>query len=163
MSFNNRFEGDRRDVNLIAKLLAELPGILNIALRGAARLLVRKEFTECPSSDAIKDEWRLEADQVRQFVEEYCGEKPDQRVASRKVFSSYQAWAREAGSIEQSAKIRFPVDYRDWASPTIKVQKVNAKSLDSNFFATIFKPLAGWRRWRTFLTSFLYQFLSSGI
>ena len=97
LSFNNRFEGDRRDVNLIAKLLAELPGILNIALRGAARLLVRKEFTECPSSDAIKDEWRIEADQVRQFVEECCGEKPDERVASRKVFSSYQVWAREAG------------------------------------------------------------------
>ena len=97
LSFNNRFEGDRRDVNLIAKLLAELPGILNIALRGATRLLVRKDFTECPSSDAIKDEWRLEADQVRQFVEECCAEKPDERVASRTIFSSYQVWAREAG------------------------------------------------------------------
>jgi P4 family phage/plasmid primase-like protien len=39
LSFNKRFEGDHRDVNLSQKLLAELPGIFNIALSGLARLL----------------------------------------------------------------------------------------------------------------------------
>lgn len=97
LSFNNRFEGDKRDVGLTDKLLAELPGIFNIALRGLARLLEHGRFTECPSSDAIKASWQMETDQVRQYVEAYCVIDAHARVSSKSLFRSYRSWATEVG------------------------------------------------------------------
>ena len=97
VTFNNRFEGDRRDVSLTSKLLVELPGIFNIALRGLARLLERGQFTECPSSDTAKDEWRLETDQVQQFVQARCVADGSARTGSGMLFYEYRAWGHEAG------------------------------------------------------------------
>ena len=107
LSFNNRFEGNHRDVNLTTKLLSELPGIFNLALKGLARLLDKKRFTDCPSSNAIKVEWRLEADQVRQFVDEYCLKKPSKRVAFSVVFNAYKAWADDSGIRQPVSKNTF--------------------------------------------------------
>jgi len=97
LSFNNRFEGSRRDAGLTQKLLAELPGILNIALIGLARLLDNDHFTECPSSDLIKKDWRLESDQIRQFIEELCISAPEAQVSSAQLFNAYLEWARVTG------------------------------------------------------------------
>lgn len=97
LSFNNRFEGERRDVGLADKLTAELPGIFNIALKGLARLLERGRFTECASSDAVKKAWRLETDQVQQFVEACCVAVPDAREGSGSLFRAYRDWAHAAG------------------------------------------------------------------
>lgn len=97
LSFNNRFEGDQRDIGLSKKLLAELPGIFNIALRGLARLFDQGRFTDCPSSDAAKEAWRLETDQVRQFVEACCVVDKHARVASGSLFQAYRYWANEVG------------------------------------------------------------------
>lgn len=97
LAFNNRFEGDSRDVGLTDKLLAELPGIFNIALRGLARLLEYGRFTECPSSDAAKEAWQLETDQVRQFVEACCTIDAHARAPSRSLFGEYRCWANGVG------------------------------------------------------------------
>ena len=97
LSFNNRFEGSQRDAGLTQKLLAELPGILNIALVGLARLLDNDHFTDCPSSDLIKKDWRLESDQIGQFIEELCVSAPEAQVSSAQLFTAYLGWARVTG------------------------------------------------------------------
>ena len=97
LTFNNKFEGDKRDVHLIDKLKAELPGILNIALRGLTRLIVNGAFTECTSSEEIKHQWRLDADQARQFVEEKCTKGNNLRCNSADVYVAYKNWAEHAG------------------------------------------------------------------
>lgn len=97
VTFNNRFEGARRDVHLIDKLKAELPGILNLALAGLQRLYENKAFTECASSAAIARQWRMEADQVAQFVDESCETGLHCRATSADLFSRYQDWAQAAG------------------------------------------------------------------
>ena len=97
LTFNNKFEGDKQDVHLIDKLKAELPGILNIALRGLTRLIVNGAFTECTSSEEIKHQWRLDADQARQFVEEKCTKGNNLRCNSADVYVAYKNWAEHAG------------------------------------------------------------------
>jgi putative DNA primase/helicase len=97
LPFNNKFEGALRDVHLPAKLKAELPGILNLALEGLKRLNERNAFTECASSvEAIK-QWRLEADQVAQFVEEVCEIGSEHSTTSDQLYREYDAWADGAG------------------------------------------------------------------
>lgn len=97
ITFNNKFEGANRDVHLADILKTELPGILNLALAGLQRLIEHKAFTACASSIEITKQWRVEADQVAQFVEECCETGPQCRATSADLFNRYQTWAMNAG------------------------------------------------------------------
>jgi len=62
-------EGDpRRDPHIGDKLLDELPGILNWALRGLVRLLTNNGFTEPPSTEEIKAEWNRLSNPLYAFI-----------------------------------------------------------------------------------------------
>ncbi len=97
LTFNNKFEGKRRDVHLAAKLKDELPGILNMALEGLQRLHERNAFTECISSIEIARQWRMEADQVAQFVADSCETGSGKRTGSGELYLHYLGWAIGAG------------------------------------------------------------------
>ena len=97
LTFNNKFDGSNRDVHLIEKLKAELPGILNMALAGLKRLNENKAFTVCSSSLEITSRWRRESDQVSQFVDEACEINPDKKTAIALLYDSYKAWAMDVG------------------------------------------------------------------
>ena len=97
LTFNRKFEGANRDVRLADKLRAELPGILNLALDGLRRLFTNEAFTEPSSSIAIVRQWRMEADQVAQFVEDACDTGTGCRATSAELFSAYSSWAMDAG------------------------------------------------------------------
>ena len=97
LAFNNKFEGERRDVHLADALRAELPGILNLALAGLQRLIENRAFTECSSSVDVARQWRREADQVAQFIEDSCSTGPGCRTSSNDLYAQYQKWALSAG------------------------------------------------------------------
>jgi P4 family phage/plasmid primase-like protien len=65
----------RRDPGLADKLLAELPGVLNIALAGLARVRSRREFDPDGMLADPREEWHRRADPVRaELLDafEYC-------------------------------------------------------------------------------------------
>lgn len=96
--FNNVFKPEfgNCDPQLKDKLLTELPGILNMALRAYQRAL-EQDFTMPDSCIKARDEWRLEADQVAQFVEERCERDPFGSMPVGDLFKAYQEWALESG------------------------------------------------------------------
>jgi len=97
LTFNNKFEGAERDVHLLDKLKTELPGILNLALAGLQRLFDNNTFTECSSSTDAARLWRMEADQVAQFVADDCETGTHCRATSAVLFTQYLSWANSAG------------------------------------------------------------------
>jgi putative DNA primase/helicase len=97
LTFNNKFEGQKRDVRLGEKLKTELSGIFNTALEGLARLNQNNSFTECPSSNQALNLWRMEADQAAQFVEDCCESETDASTTSGELFRAYVAWADSNG------------------------------------------------------------------
>ena len=98
LEFNRKFEDDGdKDPYLKQKLRAELPGILNAALAAYANVVTTGKFTEPQSSLDAKDQWRLESDQVQQFIEAKCENAPDGWVAVRRLYQSYREWAGDAG------------------------------------------------------------------
>ncbi len=97
LEFPNTFPEDKQDVHLKTKLITELPGILNMALRGLGRLIEKGAFTSCPSSLERTKEWRMDADQVALFVEEACERDSLAVVESSEVYRKYKEWAMEAG------------------------------------------------------------------
>ncbi len=98
LTFNHKFEGSACDPHLSDKLIAELPGIFNMALDAIAGVIARKAFTDPPSSIDAKQHWRMESDQVAQFLEECCELSKDHHSVSHDIYARYQLWAKEAGS-----------------------------------------------------------------
>lgn len=88
LSFNRKFEGENCDPLLKEKLLAELPGILNLALEAIAGVLLRKSFTVSESCEMQKAKWRNDADQAGQFVEEVCELIPSERTPSVHIWNA---------------------------------------------------------------------------
>ena len=96
LTFNRTFSSGEQDPNLKETLIKELPGILNMCL-DAYRFALIIDFAKPQSSDAAKTEWRLEADQVEQFVEESCVPQCDARAKVGDVFKAYIFWADDNG------------------------------------------------------------------
>jgi putative DNA primase/helicase len=97
IQFNRVFEEGERDPQLFEKLQQEMPGILNVALRGLARLYTQKGFTKCESVDAALREWQLETDQVMQFIEDECERGPDFSDFSANLYGQYSLWHSTSG------------------------------------------------------------------
>ena len=97
LPFNRTFSAAEQDKKLKDKLRAELPGILNLALEAMVGVFERNEFTTPPSCEAAKAEWRIEADQAAQFVEDCCVAATGHKETSSDVYRLYMAWAQDVG------------------------------------------------------------------
>ncbi|WP_372972427.1 phage/plasmid primase, P4 family [Marinobacter sp.] len=98
VEFNNKFKPElgNCDPQLKDKLMEELPGILSLALDAYADALTHS-FTMPDSCRQAREQWRLEADQVAQFVEAECQDDPDGKVKPQPLFNAYRQWADENG------------------------------------------------------------------
>lgn len=94
--FNRTFAPHEQDPYLKARLVSELPAILTRALI-AYRHAVTCGFTLAPSSETAKAQWRREADQVMQFVEERCAIDAAGRVAVSELYRVFRQWAEGSG------------------------------------------------------------------
>ena len=70
MEFNNVVKKEDQDKELVNKLLAELPGILNWALVGLNRLMENNAFTIPESSEAALKTYELENNHAKLFFNE---------------------------------------------------------------------------------------------
>lgn len=96
--FNRVFKlGVDADPLLKEKLASELSGIANSALRAYAEVLKRGSFTEPLSCKVSKLEWRMQADQAAQFVEEMCVMDVNATIESGELYRLYVLWASNVG------------------------------------------------------------------
>ena len=96
VTFNRVFSKSEQDPHLKQKLMGELPGILNLCLDAYAAALA-SGFTQPPSSLEALADWKLDADQVAQFVEERCIRNRDGKVRSSEIYREYKLWAEQNG------------------------------------------------------------------
>lgn len=92
-----------RDAGLQAKLLAELPGILAWAVRGAV------EWYEggLRMPDSVRGavaEYRSEMDTLGDFLAEMCVIGPRYRCSNKAIYSAYEKWCEESGTRPMSKK-----------------------------------------------------------
>lgn len=97
ISFNRTFEGSAVDTKLDDALRAELPGIAVWALEGVERLLKQDGYTVPPSSDATRDEWRHEADNVRAFIDDKVDKGETYETTADALYGSYKRYCEEKG------------------------------------------------------------------
>jgi putative DNA primase/helicase len=102
--FEVRFEGKQRDKRLKEKFReSELPGILAWAVRGATSWWRTKDLATPEVVKKATQSYRIEEDQVHQFIEEECRvdgslfEDHHHRILKMFLYKAYQDWARENG------------------------------------------------------------------
>lgn len=86
----------REDRQLTDKLRAELPGILNWALEGLARVRERGRFPDCPESEEAKIRMLHVSEPIRGFVEDKC-ELGDFHIDKAVLYPRYRRYCRTVG------------------------------------------------------------------
>ena len=87
---------ERRDPQLPAKLMAELPGILAFAMRGW-QLYQREGFREPQAVRGATATYRADSDHVGAFLAERCVMGPEHTCTASSLYLAYTLWAAEAG------------------------------------------------------------------
>jgi putative DNA primase/helicase len=92
----------REDLGLMGKLLTELPGILNWALNGLARLRTRGRF-EMPQS-SLEQIQVLEdlSSPVKAFLRERCVVGPTETVRVKSLYGAWRDWCEAEGHTASS-------------------------------------------------------------
>jgi putative DNA primase/helicase len=114
LNFNRVFKPEEQDKHLFKKLKEELPGILNLALEGLARLFKQGDFTLVAEVEEAKKEWQHENDQMSQFVEEACQIRPDHRITSASLYEAYVNWAINTGIRNKLKQRTVTIRLRKW-------------------------------------------------
>ena len=117
--FNQRIRGtEGQNPNLAVELRDELPGLLNWALVGLAKLRKLTQFPECPEGAALKDEHRNACDHELEFLTERVEAADEGSVSSQWLYEQYRVWVREngyhpvgAGNFKNAVKRVFPKSY----------------------------------------------------
>lgn len=109
--FNRSIPQSERILNLEALLMAERSGIFNEAMEAYARVRNTGRFDSCQQSDERIQQYILENDTERMFVEECCELGERFQVNSTELYSAYAEWCR-AGNYYPKTKSSVAKEWR---------------------------------------------------
>ncbi len=99
--FNRTFTAEQQDKNLGIKLTAELPGILNWAIKGC--LEWQQQGLNPPQ--VVLDQvatYKTEMDSIAQFIEQECSLEADTKYSASKLYEAYRHQCQAIGRKPQS-------------------------------------------------------------
>jgi len=99
--FNRTFTAEEQDKELISKLSAELPGILNWAIEGCLAWQQQGLTPPAIIEEQIA-EYRTSMDSISQFIQDECEVDKDHSYAASKFYQAYREWCSGAGRKPQS-------------------------------------------------------------
>lgn len=99
IEFKRRFTGKREDKDLFPRIWEnELPGILNRALNGLARLQERGRFNQPKDAKEGLSAFLGQANPLTAFVEDRCETtEPTAQELLQNLYQAYAEWAKEGG------------------------------------------------------------------
>jgi len=102
--FNKQFKGDEIDIDLSEKLKSEADGIFFFALQGLKRLHKQKKFTESVEVNNKLEEYKLDSNPVKQYMEEkyIVVEDESKGIKSGDLYESYIVWCGDNGFMKMN-------------------------------------------------------------
>jgi putative DNA primase/helicase len=133
LKMTNSFFGNE-DLGLTAKLLAELPAILNWALDGRDRLIERGHFVQPDSAkEAIQDLEDLSSP-ITAFVRDRCAIGVEYSVSVDDAFNSWVLWCSGQGRDHSGTKPTFSRDLKAAVPGVVTKQKRGGGKKPRHFF-----------------------------
>lgn len=87
----------KEDIDLTAKLVAELPGILNWAIEGRERLYRNGRFTTLTSGSDLVEQTHRASSGIQAFIDDACEIGADFFVSKDGLYFAYLAWFDQQG------------------------------------------------------------------
>ena len=99
--FDQTIPESERDYSLASKIIAEeLPGVLNLVLKGLDRILSNREFSHCKSLNNSLNEYRLQQDSIRLFFDDIKATPKPISVSAitlKKLFFDFSDYCKQFG------------------------------------------------------------------
>lgn len=111
VAFHRSFMG-REDLSLQARVMAELPGILNWALDGLDRLTKQGFFTQSSTSLELRTEVDRDSSPVTGWVDDRCVLDPNAEFTLEALLKHYQDWLTAEHMTFSPSLSRFSRDIR---------------------------------------------------
>src|SRR5262249_2853672 len=100
ITMDRRFEGTSdEDIELSAKLVGELEGLLVLAVAGLRRLMSRGRFLFPPSVARARERYRQTLDTVQAFILEQCHLDPEGWLDRAALYRRYRSWCQDEGRL----------------------------------------------------------------
>ncbi|MGB7952464.1 MAG: phage/plasmid primase, P4 family [Candidatus Nitrosopolaris sp.] len=121
-SFENIFEGDDIDVNVIDKLTTErqMSGLLNLSLKALKRLIKDGEFINADNIDDVRKEYNRNSTTVYGFIADMCDVYDDMgkpySTPTRVIYEHYITYCKEKG-LDALASNAFGMEMADFHIP----------------------------------------------
>jgi P4 family phage/plasmid primase-like protien len=94
--YNVSFVG-KEDIGLSEKLLAEIPGITNWALKGLTDLRQTGKLLQPKAGEAMLADFVRLSSPMTAFIEDCCEVGPDKSQTTSEVFKAWQLWCQDNG------------------------------------------------------------------
>jgi putative DNA primase/helicase len=111
LELGHSFFGEE-DPDLTAKLLAELPGILQWAIDGWNRLRQRGHFEQPTSSAGLIDDLEDLASPVAAWVRQRCVKGAGEQVVCTAAYADFKQWCQEQGHQHVATSTMFGRDLK---------------------------------------------------
>ena len=135
------------DLNLTAKLLTELPGILNWAIVGWARLRRFGHFRQPASAAEAIEQLEDLASPIGAFVRERCETGAAYTVDVEEIFGAWKTWCEAQGRDHPGTKQSFGRDLRS-ALPELRMTQSRAGGERIRAYQGLrLKPTSAGARW----------------
>jgi putative DNA primase/helicase len=126
MPFNVQVSEERKDIDLVNKLCAELPGIFHWALEGLQRLRRRRTFTASAVCAAALLDHKAASNPARTYLTEEVRQHTDRSIQCSRLFEDYVA-----SCLRQGFK---PLDIREFGKEvTRKFPRANRRRIRGEY------------------------------
>ena len=122
LPYNVTIQKNEIDRQLTQKLRRELAGILNWVLAYLPGFMKGSDFVYCEECEKALEEYKLQSDNVRLFVQMHCEESPYSQSGDN-IFKSYRTFCSESG-LQSLGKTKF---YKRLENLKIKSEEINNK------------------------------------
>ncbi len=106
IKFKNVIPEDDVDVDMKAKLLEELSGILNWSIEGLKRLLENNKFSYPFTEDDVKEMYERGSDSINTFINNMIVEDDNTSITKREVYNSYKEFCKTE-ELKKENQIKF--------------------------------------------------------
>ena len=94
--FINKFDDSKKDVNMPAKLTAEMPQILGWMIQGAVKVYKAEfQIAKPKCLEEALAEYKTEFDTIQVFVSDMCVVFPGKTISTQVLFEKYKNWAKQ--------------------------------------------------------------------
>jgi len=122
LHFPKSFYG-KEDPALTSKLLKELPGILNWALKGYDRLRKRGYFIQPETGKAVLEELEALSSPISTFIKDRCRVAPGAQVECSELYQAWRDWCETQGREHPGTQQTFGRDIKA-ALPEVRTKQV---------------------------------------